>query len=176
MVCSFFSKSSPIFFFPHKMGLFFQKSEMLCMWKNGLSLSVLCMGSFPEKPGRLSETEEIQAVAAAWKLCWFWVRIEHREDKTSEVSRGFLKIWQSLCHGSTLTHSPMSSSWQRHCWDILPQAKVLQEDLGSPEAVLQWRSELCVSCWARSPRTMLPVLPDELWVIDGDSSSVQLHR
>lgn len=47
------------------MGLSFQKSETLCMGKTGLSLSVLCRGSFPEKPGRLSETEEIQAVAAA---------------------------------------------------------------------------------------------------------------
>lgn len=80
-----------------------------------------------------------------------WVRIKHKEDKTSEMSGGFLKMWQSLCHGSTLTHCLLSSSWQRHCWDTLPQAKMLQED--ATEAVLQWRSELCVSCWARSPWT-----------------------
>lgn len=115
------------------MGLSFRKSETLCMGRNGLSLSMLCRGSFPEEPGRLSETQEIQAVAAAQMVLSLWVKIKHREGKTSEVSGGFLKTWQSLCHGSTLTHTLMSSPWQRHSWDILPQTRVLQEDLGSPD-------------------------------------------
>lgn len=133
------------------MGLFFQKSEMLCVWKNGLSLSMLCRGSFPEKPGGWVRQRRCRLWQQHGNDAQFvrWDRAQRGHNKWGE--QGLLKIWQSLCHGSTLTHTLMSSSWQSHCWDILPQSKVLQEDLGSPEAELQWRSELCVSCWARSP-------------------------
>lgn len=129
------------------MGLSFQKSETLCMGKNGLSLSM--QGELPRAARQAEWDRGNPGCGSSMEMMLIlWVRIEHREDKTSEVSGVFLKIWQSLCRGST--HSLMGSSWRKHCWDILPQTKVLQEDVGSPEAVLQWRSELRVSCWTRS--------------------------
>lgn len=160
------------------MGLSFQKSETLCMGKTGLSLSVLCRGSFPEKPGRLSETEEIQAMAAARNgaQCVTSDKAQRGQNKWGEWWL-FKNMTELVSWLNTDTHPDeflLTEAFLRHF--ATNQSVAGRSGFPRGCAAMEIRAPFVLLGKEPLDHAMLLMLPDVLWVIDGDSSSVQLHR